>query len=177
VRDKVTDTVGFHVLEEPLLYPRIDDAVAYASSKGLRTELHTNGSLLTENRVSALMRSGLDSLSISAQTLSRDEHKGRGTAMPFDEYRWRVMEAVRMVRDSRGETEVVLCVMNTATMKVFDVDEEMRVGEQGQAFKERLTSFLLDLCGALDQPVSRQEIESVLDRWVLPRPRVLRVDE
>jgi MoaA/NifB/PqqE/SkfB family radical SAM enzyme len=40
VGEQVADAVGFHVLGEPLLYPRIFDAVSYASDRGLRTEIN-----------------------------------------------------------------------------------------------------------------------------------------
>jgi MoaA/NifB/PqqE/SkfB family radical SAM enzyme len=34
IRDGITDTVGFHILGEPLLYPRLEDAVRYAKRRG-----------------------------------------------------------------------------------------------------------------------------------------------
>jgi sulfatase maturation enzyme AslB (radical SAM superfamily) len=177
VRDRVTNTVGFHVLGEPMLYPRIYDALSYAKEKGLRTEMHTNGSLLTEETVTRLMQTGLDSLSISVQMLDMHGHECRGTAISFTQYYSRVMEAVQLVRDSHQETEAVLCVMDSSTIRLFDVDKMIRTNRRGQPFRDRLVAFLLDLHTELDRPADRQRIQSVVGWWVLPRPRLLRIDD
>lgn len=176
VRDGVATTVGFHVLGEPMLYPHIYDALSYAKERALRTEMHTNGSLLTEERVTRLMRTGLDSLSVSVQMLDTGGHRCRGTAISFAQYYSRVMQTVRLVRDSLHETEVVLCVMDTSTIKLFDVDKMIRTDGTGKPFRDKLVAFLLDLHTQLDRPADPQTIQTVVRRWVLPRPRLLRID-
>jgi len=50
---------------EPLLHPRIFDMVDYARQAGIRTRLHTNATVLTEERARNLLESGLDYLSLS----------------------------------------------------------------------------------------------------------------
>jgi MoaA/NifB/PqqE/SkfB family radical SAM enzyme len=174
---RIATTVGFHVLGEPLLYPQILDALRYANGKGLRTELHTNGALLTTERIQALTEARLDSLSISVQMLDKEEHKCRGTRMPFEQYYQRVMGAVRFIRGTKCQTEVTLCAMNTSTARLFDIDRRMRVNGKASAFKANLAPFLLDLHAAIDRPVSRRDLEMAVRRLGTSRPRVVCLDE
>ncbi len=103
VRDHVADTVGFHVLGEPLLYPKIFDAISHANRQGLRTEVNTNGSLLTQDRVQRLVEARLDTLCVSLQIMDPQEHVCRGSSLPFDVYYQRVMDAVRLIKRSQGQ--------------------------------------------------------------------------
>ncbi len=56
------ETIFFGGMGEPLFHPRIIDMVRAASALGRRTELISNGSLLTEERSAALLDAGLDML-------------------------------------------------------------------------------------------------------------------
>ena len=44
---------------EPLLYPQLDELIAYSTKKGLKTKVYTNGFALTKNRLIELKNSGL----------------------------------------------------------------------------------------------------------------------
>ncbi len=176
VRDEVTDTVGFHILGEPLLYPRIYEALAYAKSKGLRTELNTNGSLLTADRVDGLAEAGLDQLAISVQVTDAQEHECRGTELGFGEYYGRVMEAIRRIKRGRGRTDVVLCSMNTSTQEYFDIDVPMRVNGRRGAFRASLARFILDVYAALDKRLSQEIVEAALGRLNLTFPQFIRIE-
>jgi len=44
---------------EPLLYPKIKEVIEYASSKGIKTKVFTNGVLLTKNRLIDLKNAGV----------------------------------------------------------------------------------------------------------------------
>jgi radical SAM protein with 4Fe4S-binding SPASM domain len=56
---------------EPLLNPHIFDMIAYAGAAGIHTRLHTNATLLDEERAQALLQSGLDFLSFSFEGYSK----------------------------------------------------------------------------------------------------------
>ncbi len=174
---RLADTVGFHILGEPLLYPRIYDAIAYAKSKGLRTEINTNGSLLTPERLAQLMAAGLDDLAISVQVLGAREHSCRGTTMPFEEYYRRVLDAVRFTQAGASRMDVCLCFMNTATIKYFDIDQFLRLNRNPRTVRARLVGFLLDLYAVIGKPAERQEVERAVGRLNLEHPRLLRLDK
>lgn len=177
VRDNIADTVGFHILGEPLLYPRIFEAVAHAKSQRLRTEINTNGSLLTGERAQALVEAGLDTLCISVQVLDAREHACRGSALSYDQYYRRVMEAVQIIRAAGSSTELVLCTMDTSTQKYFDMDKPMRVQGQRKAFERNLTGFIQDLYTAIGKPVERPKVQSALGKLNLNTPQFVQLDQ
>jgi len=57
--------VYLHHRGEPLLNPALFDMVAYARAAGLRTRLHTNGTLLNRDRAERLLAAGPDLVSFS----------------------------------------------------------------------------------------------------------------
>lgn len=116
----IADSVAFHILGEPLMYPRIVDAVRYANDSGLRTSITTNGSLLTQGRVRELVTAGLNRLTISLQLFGAADHRSRRAPMSFDEYYERLLDGVRYVNSFDGNTEVHVLLMNTATTRLFD---------------------------------------------------------
>lgn len=61
---------AFHLMGEPLLYPRIFDAIALAVRLGIKLHLTTNGSTfaLKPDHVSRLIASGVTKVTISVQT-------------------------------------------------------------------------------------------------------------
>lgn len=54
---------------EPLLRPDIPEIVAYVKQKGIRTEIVTNGTLISEAMAEQLVESGLDNLRISVDAV------------------------------------------------------------------------------------------------------------
>ncbi len=168
-RDRIAPAVGFHVLGEPLLYSKLCDAIAYAKQRSLRTELTTNGSLLTADRVRALSEAGLDSLTISLQT-DESEHACRGAGIPFDRYYRGVLDAVRLASEL-GRMEVVLCAMDTSTRWLFDVDTAMRLVQGRAGYREKLRRFVRDTCRAIGVP------PAVLGVLPLSRPALLQLSD
>jgi sulfatase maturation enzyme AslB (radical SAM superfamily) len=177
VNDNIADTVGFHVLGEPLLYSRIFEAISYAKGKGLRTEINTNGSLLTEERVKALVQAGLDTLCVSVQVLNANEHASRGSNLPFDVYYRRVMEAVQLIQASGSGINVVLCAMDTSTKRYFDIDKLMRVSGKPSDFEKNLAGFILDIYSWTGTTISPAQVEAALHRLNLNYPQFMQLDE
>ena len=68
------ETLFFGGMGEPLFHPHITDMVRAASAAGLRTELVSNGSLLTEERSAALLDAGLDMLWLSVDSLEEADY-------------------------------------------------------------------------------------------------------
>ncbi|MCU0610957.1 MAG: radical SAM protein [Candidatus Eisenbacteria bacterium] len=76
--------VRFFLAGEPLLHPRIGELVARASSRGLRSVIHTNAMLLTADRSRALIEAGLGEISLSINGIDeatvREAQKGADLA-------------------------------------------------------------------------------------------------
>jgi MoaA/NifB/PqqE/SkfB family radical SAM enzyme len=175
--DRIAGTVGFHVLGEPLLYPRIAEAVEYARGRGLDTVLTTNGSLLTPETVRNLMGAGLGTLMISLQMLDAEAHRCRESRLSFEEYYARIVAAIGQVRRESRQTEVQVVTMNTWTRRFFDVDRPMRIAGSGRDLPARLVGVFHDVYRAVGREAPRAEIERAVRRLNPLKPSYLRVDE
>jgi MoaA/NifB/PqqE/SkfB family radical SAM enzyme len=177
VEDRIAGTAGFHVLGEPLLYPRVQEAVHHAQGRGLRTVLTTNGSLLTREMLRGLIEAGLGTLVISLQMLDAQSHQCREARLSYEEYYARAIEAVGQVCQAGQDTEVQIVAMSTWSRRLFDVDRPMRIGAGGHAWAERLASLFHDLYRAAGKRAPVTEVQRAVLRLNRYRPWTLRFDE
>jgi hypothetical protein len=145
----IADSIAFHILGEPLMYPHIVEAVGYAVERGLRTSITTNGSLLTETLVQRLVAAGLDRLTISLQRFGDAEHESRRSPMSFDDYYRRLLNAISYVNSSGGRTEVCILLMNTATRRFFDAGALPGLSWDRQSFHDSLVATIGDFHEAI----------------------------
>lgn len=115
----LTRVVLFHLMGEPLCYPDLIEAVKYASKKGLRVYLSTNGSLLNESIAHALMESGLSRLILSLQTPDDMTFKSRLSPLSFEEYKSRLIKIIRKMLKSPYSTEVRVVFIATPWRFLF----------------------------------------------------------
>lgn len=102
------DWVAFHQFGEPLLYPGIWACIDRCKELGLRTQLVTNGLLLTERNVALLFQHQPDILRISAQTLNPTHHAAtRGIDVGFDVYIQRIASCLGQLLDVEHQIEEV----------------------------------------------------------------------
>ena len=69
---------------EPLIDKRLEQKVAYAKSKGLRTYIITNASLLTRSRAKGLIEAGLDEMRISFYGMHKESYETVMVGLNFD---------------------------------------------------------------------------------------------
>jgi MoaA/NifB/PqqE/SkfB family radical SAM enzyme len=94
------DFVAFHQYGEPLLYKGIWDCITCARELGLKTQLVTNGLLLTDRNIEKLLQHPPNDLRISAQTLNPAYHAAtRGVDVPFEVYIDRVARCLATLLD------------------------------------------------------------------------------
>lgn len=178
VKDEITGTIAYHILGEPLLYPNIFEALEYVKIKGLRNDLTTNGSLLTEDRVKRIVEGSLiDKLNISVETISEKEHEARDSNISFEKYYGGILEAVRYIKKSGSKTNIELCLMNTFSKKYFDIDKDMGVIVEKNAFKRKLIPFIIDIYKAIDKKVTYNTVETLMNGINLQRPGLIRIDD
>lgn len=91
-------SIGF-AFTEPLAYPPIADAVEYASKKGLRTSVTTNGLTLARH-ARDLVDAGLTHLMVSLDGPPAIHNSIRGHKASFE----RAMDGIRAVLDRRSKT-------------------------------------------------------------------------
>ncbi|HLD00869.1 MAG TPA: radical SAM protein [Candidatus Nanoarchaeia archaeon] len=66
--------VSLFIFGEPLMYPRLIDAIKYGKSKGLKLKFNSNAMLLTENKAREIIESGLDEVHFSMDGLTPDKY-------------------------------------------------------------------------------------------------------
>ena len=69
---------------EPLIDKRLEEKVAYAKGKGLRTYIISNFSLLTRTRAQRLIEAGLDELRVSFYGMHRETYETVMVGLKFD---------------------------------------------------------------------------------------------
>jgi len=67
--------INVHHRGESLIHPDLFEMIKYANHKGLLTELHTNATLLTEERSYKTLESGLDLLSFSFDGYNKETYE------------------------------------------------------------------------------------------------------
>ena len=86
--DEVTDLGCKQVVltgfGEPLIDKKLEQKVAYAKSKGLRTYIISNASLLTRKRATDLINAGLDELRISYYGMRKETYERVMVGLNFD---------------------------------------------------------------------------------------------
>lgn len=92
----LAQVVPLHIVGEPLLYPRLIEAVDYAVRKRVPVRLVTNGSLLRGRLLADLVKSGLPELGISLVTNSEEDYyRYRNADLSYGDYYNTIADAVR----------------------------------------------------------------------------------
>lgn len=91
------ERMSFWGYGEPLLHPRIVDMIAGAKELGVKTQIITNGMLLDEAMIDALIAAGLDSLIVSLDGPDAQSYEGVRFGADFD----RVVSNLRTVLRKR----------------------------------------------------------------------------
>ena len=94
-------TVRYSILTgwgEPLMNRKLEDAVQYATNKGIGTKVYTNASLLTEKRARGLFEAGLGELVFSIDECTPAAYEALRKNMSFKVVE-RNVKAARVVRD------------------------------------------------------------------------------
>ncbi len=106
---------------EPLLHPQIADMIAYAKEKHVteRTEIVTNGSLLTHELSDALINAGLDRLRVSLQGTDGETYRQVcGVRIDYETY----LEHLAYFYTHKKETDVYIKIIDVALKD--EADEE-----------------------------------------------------
>ncbi len=171
-QQKLSKIVCYHIAGEPLLCPRIAEAVAYTKSKGLKTEITTNGALLTRENVEKLIEAGLDEFYLS-MPLNETEALMRSSSLNFNDYYKNVIAMAKLVDQSHSPTKMRLRIMNYYTQKLFGVENEKSMSQLKKEFKARLEKFVGDLVGSLGVQIPAQKLKDVLEKINSLNPEVL----
>ena len=91
---------------EPMLDKRLEDKVAYASSKGLSTYFITNGSALTPRRSVKLLEAGLSEMRVSFYGMRPETYNAVMQGLDFNRTLKGVLEFLRLREEMKATTRV-----------------------------------------------------------------------
>lgn len=114
---KMTKSVFFHLLGEPLLHKDVFDAISYANKLGLSVSLYTNGALLDEKRGGKLLnvlkkgRIVLSMQDIKPDCFDQRAHK----AISWSDYLFRLQNFI-VKAEKKGVNTQIHCMVNMRQM-------------------------------------------------------------
>jgi len=111
-REKLSDTIYFHLMGEAVLYPRLEEAVRAAKTNGLRVSITTNGWAFRPDLLGSVLKAGVDEILFSIQTPDKKSFGLRRSTEKFEEYKSKVCEAIVHSLE-HGGPKVILSFLTT----------------------------------------------------------------
>ena len=93
-------SVNLHHRGEPLLHKDLPEMIQYCKKKGIYTQIHTNGTLLTRSLSRAILESGLDLISFSMDGYDKRSYESIRAGANFE----KTLENIRGFVSQRNET-------------------------------------------------------------------------
>lgn len=143
---KIVDESKGHVFEinlahrgESMMHPELMDAIAYAGANGIFTRLHTNGSLLTKDLASKIIRSSLDRLSFSFDGYDPQTYERIRVGGNFDKTLDNIVQFLELKKEAGVKKPItVVEVIN------FEEKDKAAFHAAKKRFQSRFASLPLD---------------------------------
>ncbi|MBN2160299.1 MAG: heme b synthase [Spirochaetes bacterium] len=152
---------------EPLYRPDIFEIATYASGRGMRVALATNGTLIAREVAASIRDSGILRVSVSLDGSGAESHDGfRGIRGAFE----KAMNGIRFLREAGVEFQI----NTTVTRRNVDsLEDIIRLAEREGAKALHIFMLVPVGCGieiAASEMLSREKYEDVLN-WFYDRSR------
>jgi len=139
LKEKLTDTIFFHVMGEATLYSYLEEAIRYAKNKGLKVVLTTNGWEMSSKLLEEILRVGIDHILFSVQTPDKDSFALRQAPVDFLTYRKKICSLIARIIEY-GSTKVTLSFLTTPWSFFLLPSKKYRIVRN----KKELISFFTD---------------------------------
>lgn len=127
VKDYIFDINLFH-RGEPLIHPRIIEMIKYARKNGIRTCLHTNGTLLVPDISRKLIASGLNLISFSFDGYTKETYEKNRTGATYENTLNNIIDFLKIKKELKSGIPITrLQVMEfdeAISQKQFDVQKK-----------------------------------------------------
>ena len=123
---------------EPLMHPEIFEMIEYAKKRGLYVRLHTNATLLTEEKSRKLLDTGLDLISFSFDGYDKETYEKIRVNANFDITLDNIENFLKLKREMKNKSPYTILEV----IEFPDVKEENK--ENLKKLKMRLCSMHLD---------------------------------
>ncbi|OFW63128.1 MAG: hypothetical protein A2Z35_05170 [Actinobacteria bacterium RBG_19FT_COMBO_36_27] len=133
ISGKVYDINLFH-RGEPLLNRDIVSMVSYAASRGIKTRIHTNATLLDKDLSRKLILAGLDLISFSFDGYTKEEYEKNRAGAKFNENLGRIIEFLEVKKELNSKKPYSI-------IQVIGQKEKFSRSETGRQRKIFLKNF------------------------------------
>lgn len=142
-RSRAVRLLLFHVMGEPSLHPRLTDIVQYATEKGIKTCLTTNGSRLDENLLQELVTAGIGEIIISLQTPDEKTFSYRGAkGLTFDDYSERIVSIAKYFLPGLCSTRLTVSFLSSPLRRlIIPIFPEVSIADRTADLKKYLMSW------------------------------------
>ncbi|TRZ49940.1 MAG: radical SAM protein, partial [Dehalococcoidia bacterium] len=121
----------------PLLHPDIFEMIKYAKQKGLQTKMHTNATLLSEEKSLKLLESGLDFVSFSFDGYNKETYEKIRDNANFEETLSNIIRFLELKKKfEKNKPYTILQFLDIPGVKIDS--------EQKEKIRERFHSLPLD---------------------------------
>lgn len=167
------ETVTLAGYGEPLLHPRIHDAIRYCHESGKRVQITTNGLLLdTAERRTALLDSGLDALSFSVESIDKQEEIGHDNHRALENIQEFLVEKTNCGITS-PEITIQTLMLHGRNRDLFDV---IAWGARHGADRINVVRFDLNSLASVRRPNRAEEKDIFRELNRLRRAHRIRID-
>ncbi len=143
---------------EPLLYENLVNSIYYSSLNGLRSNLTTNGYLLSKFAES-LVKSGLSKIYISAHGPSQIHNKITGVTNCFDVVYKGVLDLVKSKKTNKSKTPEIYIAYTISNYNYSYLDETVDI------FKDFVDGFVFSHLNFIDTSRAREHNKSFGDLY------------
>ena len=127
--------VNLHHTGESLIHPDFPEMVAYCREKGLVTRLHTNATLLTEEKARQIIAAGLDLISFSFDGYDKETYEGLRIGARFEETLENIKNFLRLKQELGG-------IRPWTILELIDFSQDL--SGQRKSFEQDLRSLGLN---------------------------------
>ncbi len=128
-KEKISDTVYFHLMGEPLLHPKVFDFMEYAFNNGLKIILVSNISFIRTRKmeIKSILRY-VSCLLISLQSFNEESFKERKTKrISFDEYVDLIKEIIKAKYANNSKVRINIQIIENSKTKFKNFKKGIRL--------------------------------------------------
>jgi len=144
-KTQLTKTILFHVMGEPLLYPRLEMAVKYAKKKGFKVCLTTNGWLMTDKALESLLKNNIDEIIFSVQTPDARSFHLRKSKVDFNKYQEKITSHVAKALNSDASTNIILSFLTTPFKNILLPSKKVSIVDSERDLHKHLILWLKEI--------------------------------
>lgn len=170
-KERMTDTILFHVMGEPLLYPYLEKAVKQAKRKGFKVCLTTNGWLMNDEILKSLFKTNIDHIVFSVQTPDAESFKLRKSKVEFEKYQNKIAFCIAKALDDDTSTMITLSFLVTPLKNVFLPSKKISIINTRKDLQKHLVSWIKEIVekgtGTQAAEINKRlkEIERNIKKW------------